>query len=409
MRLKVLIWFIITLNIFMKTILKALLFFLLAFYSFNLFCQGHKKLHFKALLVDTHNDILTTCLDDSVSFDADLKGKTHSDLKRFKEGGVDIQIFSIWCDGLKQQPFNYANRQIDTLYATISRHPNNIVLVKNSAELKKAVQQRKLAAMIGVEGGHMMEDDLAKLDSLYKRGARYMTLTWNNSTPWATSALFETTDTTNAPKGLTDFGKQVVQRMNQLGMIVDISHVGERTFYDALATSTKPVIASHSSVYAINPVYRNLRDDQIKAVAKNGGVIHVNFFSGFLDSNYFKKSKLFDDRHKAEMDSLLQVNPETYFAHAWLFKKYTAEVEDMKPPLSLLIDHIDYLVKLAGIDHVGLGSDFDGIPSAPKELFDVTTYPLITEALLQRGYSKKTVKKILGLNFLRVLKANEHQ
>lgn len=391
----------------MKHILRSITFVIAVCLSHLSYSQAHKNFHFKSLLVDTHNDILSECFDKHISFDDDLLGKTHSDLSRFKQGGVDVQIFSIWCDGEMKEPYKYANAQIDTLYATIKRNPAKIAMVTSSAELKKTVKDKKLAAMIGVEGGHMIENDLNKLDSLYNRGARYMTLTWNNSTPWATSAMLETSDSTNAPKGLTDFGKQVVKRMNTIGMIVDISHVGEKTFYDALAATTKPVIASHSSAYALDPVYRNLKDDQIKAVAKNGGVIHVNFYSGFLDSNFSKRDKAFQQKHKAERDSLLTINPAPHFASAFLFKKYANEVEDMKAPLSLLIDHTDHIVKLAGIDHVGLGSDFDGISSAPKELFDVTTYPLITEALLQRGYSKKDVRKILGLNFLRVLKANE--
>lgn len=391
----------------MKHILRLTAFVIAICLSHLSYSQAHKNFHFKSLVVDTHNDILSECFDKHISFDDDLLGKTHSDLSRFKQGGVDVQIFSIWCDGEMKEPYRYANAQIDTLYATIKRNPAKISLVTSSAELKKTVKDKKFAAMLGVEGGHMIENDLSKLDSLYNRGVRYMTLTWNNSTPWATSAMFETSDSTNAPKGLTDFGKQVVKRMNTIGMIVDISHVGEKTFYDALAATTKPVIASHSSAYALDPVYRNLKDDQIKAVAKNGGVIHVNFYSGFLDSNFSKRDKAFQQKHKAERDSLLTINPEPHFASAYLFKKYSNEVEDMKPSLSLLIDHIDHVVKIAGIDHVGLGSDFDGISSAPKELFDVTTYPLITEALLQRGYSKKDVRKILGLNFLRVLKANE--
>jgi membrane dipeptidase len=391
----------------MKLVLKAIAVVALVCLSHLSYSQANKKFHFKTLVVDTHNDILTECFDKHLSFDDNLLGKTHSDLARFKQGGVDVQIFSIWCDGEMKEPYNYANAQIDTLYATIKRNPSAVALVTSSAELEKAVKDKKLAAMIGVEGGHMIENDLSKLDNLYKRGVRYMTLTWNNSNPWATSAMFETSDSTNAPKGLTDFGKEVVKKMNALGMMIDISHVGEKTFYDVIAATTKPVIASHSSAYALAPVFRNLKDDQIKAVTKNGGVIHVNFYSGFLDSNFLRKDQAFQVRHKVERDSLLKINPEPHFAGASLFKKYASEVEDMKAPLSLLIDHIDQIVKIAGIDHVGLGSDFDGIESTPKGLFDVTTYPLITAALLQRGYSKKDVRKILGLNFLRVLKANE--
>ena len=195
--------------------------------------------------------------------------------------------------------------------------------------------------------------------------------------------------------------------MNELGMMVDLSHVGEQTFWDAINTTTKPVLVSHSCVYNLCPHRRNLKDEQIKAVGKNGGVIHLNFFSGFVDSNYDRRTEVFNTIHKAERDSLLKQNPEPYFADVFLFSKYAKEVEAMRPPLSLLLDHLDYIVRLIGVDHVGLGSDFDGINSAPQQLDDVTAMPLITKELLKRGYSKKDIQKILGENFLRLLKANE--
>ena len=206
--------------------------------------------------------------------------------------------------------------------------------------------------------------------------------------------------------GLTEFGKLVVKRMNELGMMVDLSHVGEQTFWDAINTTTKPVIVSHSCVYALCPHRRNLKDEQIKAVGKNGGVIHLNFYSGFVDSSFERRTDIFNNNHKAERDSLLKQNPEPYFADVFLFEKYPAEVKDLRPPLSLLIDHLDYIVKLIGVDHVGLGSDFDGINSAPQQLDDVTAMPLITKELLKRGYSKNDIRKILGENFLRIFEAN---
>lgn len=383
--------------------------------------QQARKLHFKSILVDTHNDILTTAIDDKLSFDQDLKGKTHSDLDRFAAGGVDVQIFSVWSDGSygPGKGFNHANRQIDTLYAVIARNPGKIALVTNPAQLKRTVRQHKLAAMIGLEGGHMIEDRLDYLDSLYRRGVRYMTLTWNNSTSWATSAMDETpgsrqqfgadsaaAETTPRKKGLTDYGKQIVRRMNELGMMVDLSHVGEQTFWDAIQTSTRPIIVSHSCVHSICPVFRNLKDDQIKAVAKNGGVIHLNFFSGFLDSGFVARNRAFNARHKAERDSLRKTVTDPYFADNYLFQKYTDEVKVLRPPLSLLMDHLDYIVQLVGPDYVGLGSDFDGISSSPQQLDDVTCFPLITEELVKRGYSKRDIRKILGENFLRVFKAN---
>jgi membrane dipeptidase len=189
-------------------------------------------------------------------------------------------------------------------------------------------------------------------------------------------------------------------------MMVDLSHVGEQTFWDAINLTTKPVIASHSSAWAICPVFRNLKDDQIKAIAKNGGVIHINFFSGFVDSSFTRRNRAFNQRHRAERDSLLKTVTDPDLADDYLFEKYHEEAKDLRPPLSLLLDHIDYMVKLAGIDHVGLGSDFDGISSTPQQLDDVTTYPVITQELLKRGYSKKDIRKILGENFIRVFKAN---
>lgn len=376
-------------------------------FLYDVNAQSYKELHFKSILCDTHNDILSTALEKGYRFDEDLSGKTHSDLNRMFKAGVDVQVFSIWCDGTEKQPYALANREIDTLYAWVQRNPSKMILVRNFDELAQAVKQHKLASMIGVEGGHMIEDDMNKLDSLYARGTRYMTLTWNNNTSWATSAKYEHDSAQSSRKGLTDFGKQVVQHMNKIGMMVDLSHVGEQTFWDAIKTTTKPVLVSHSSVYTICPVFRNLKDEQIKAVAKNGGVIQINFYSGFLDSTFDAKEKAFEARHKAEKDSLVATGKQEFYAWNFLFTKYADEVRNMRAPFKLVIDHIDYIAKLVGVDYVGLGSDFDGISFPPQEMDDVTSYPLITKALLERGYSKRDVEKISGGNFIRVLKANE--
>lgn len=371
--------------------------------------QSYRKLHQRALVVDTHNDFPNQSMEKNVSFDQNLKGITHSDLKRMKQAGIDVQVFSIWCDGSFGAGKGYAraNRQIDSLYAWTGRNPSDMMITKTPEDLKTAVKQKKLAVMMGVEGGHMIEDNLQYLDQLYERGVRYMTLTWNNSTSWASSAMDETKNThPDAKKGLTDFGKQVVKRMNELGMIVDLSHVGEQTFWDAIGVSTKPVIASHSCVHRLCPVFRNMKDEQIKAMAKNGGVIHLNFFSGFLDSSFAGRNTAFLQAHKKERDSLRAINPEPYYTEEYLFARYPEEVKALRPPLSLLMDHLDYIVRLVGVNHVGLGSDFDGISSAPQQLDDVTGFPLITKALQERGYSKKDIRKILGENFLRVFRAN---
>lgn len=387
------------------------LLFLLIAIPFAIQAQNYQKLHAKAIVVDSHNDILTACIEKKVSMDADLKGRTHSDLERWKEGGVDAQLFSVWCDGDQANPYAWATREMDTLDAVVSRNPDKMVIVKNYKELKQAIKNKKLASMFGVEGGHMIENNLDNLNTFYNRGTRYMTLTWNNSTSWATSAMAETTKKDSlalAHKGLTDFGKQVVKRMNELGMVVDISHVGEQTFWDVIHTTTKPVIASHSNAYALCPVFRNLKDEQILAIGKNGGVIDLNFYAGFVDSSFRSKEIKFILSHAREIDSLRETGVQREYAITLITEKYASEVEAARPPMRMLLDHLDYIVNLVGVNHVGLGSDFDGISSAPKQLDDVTSYPLITKALLERGYRKKDITKILGGNILRVLKANEN-
>jgi membrane dipeptidase len=325
-----------------------------------------------------------------------------------RDGGVDVQVFSIFCGPEQQQPYAFANRQIDSVYEWVRRNPNRMVLVKTPDELRQAIKDKKLASMLGVEGGHMIEDKVENLDALYVRGARYLTLTWNNSTSWATSAADETTKGDSLPhKGLTDLGKKIVERMNDLGMLIDVSHNGEQTFWDVIKYTRKPIIASHSSVWAFCHHRRNLKDDQIKAIAQNGGVIHLHFYAGFLDSTYEKKALNFQEQHKAEIDALIANGTQPNYARIITMEKYKDEVESMRPPLSLLLDHLDYIVKLVGIEHVGLGSDFDGIEAGPKELNGVQDFPLITKALRERGYGKKEIRKILGENFLRVFRANQ--
>ncbi|MCE2974434.1 MAG: dipeptidase [Sediminibacterium sp.] len=372
--------------------------------------QSVQKLHKKAIVVDSHNDIITACIEKNVRMDQDLRGKTHSDLQRMKEGGLDVQIFSVWCDGEKPAPFQFANREMDLLDEVIKNNPDKIALTRTTAEMEQAVKEKKIAALFGVEGGHMIENSLEKLDQIYSRGARYMTLTWNNSTDWATSAWDETykkDSLAKTHKGLTDFGREVVKRMNRLGMMVDLSHVGEQTFWDAIATTRSPVIVSHSNAWSICPVPRNLKDDQILAVGKNGGVIALNFYSGFVDSTYKKKEALFQKAHRKEIDSLIASGVQTEYALTLITEKYAAEANEARPSLEQLLAHLDHIVRLIGPDHVGIGSDFDGISSSPKGLDDVTSYPLLTDALLKRGFTKKQITNILGGNIIRVWKANE--
>ena len=365
-------------------------------------------IHQRAIFVDTHNDILSNELITGLDI-GKLQRSGNFDLVRAKKGGLDAQVFSVWCgeDYGKGKAFKFANREIDSLHALIARYPHRITLVRNSSELEKAITDKKLAAMIGVEGGHMIEDRMDYIDSLAKRGMAYLTLTWNNSTSWASSARDETHRRSSlAHVGLNDFGRQVVHRLNDLGVMIDLSHPGEQTFYDVLVTTNKPVIASHSCAYALNPHQRNLKDAQLKAIAKNGGVIFVNFYSGFVDSTYMDKEEKFLSRHKAEKDSLTKIYHDGDLANIRLNALHKAESDRLRPPLSMLIKEIDYIAKLIGVDHVGIGSDFDGAESYPLGIDDVTDYPKITAELLKIGYTEKDIDKILGGNFIRVFKAN---
>lgn len=386
--------------------------------------QSSRKLHSKAILIDTHNDILSEAMLDGKDISHRIT-EGHSDLDRWKEGGMDVQYFSVWTGEKARNKEGYyrdATALIDSLNKLVAKNPGRMVLARTYKEVKKGIKQEKLVALIGVEGGHMIEDDLDKLRDLYERGMRYMTLTWNNSTSWASSAMDETkmaAAPSKSPlagetlgeslkrKGLTEFGKQVVRKMNEMGVIVDLSHTGEQTFYDAIAVTAKPVILSHSSVWNLCPVFRNVKDDQIKAVAKNGGVICINFYSGFISKGFDERADYLTNTYRKKfMDSLQAAVKDTAAARVEWRKYFRVEMKQFQPTLGQMVDHIDYIVKLVGDKYVGLGSDYDGVSSLPIGLDDVTTYPKITEELLKRGYSKKSIKRILGGNVMRVMKAN---
>lgn len=382
---------------------------LLLLISLSVTAQSNRKLHFKAVVADGHNDVLSELVLEGVDI-SNRVSQGHSDLVRWKEGGLDVQFFSIWTGERarnKEGFFKDAMEEIDSLNVLALKNPGRMILARNYHEVKKGIRQEKLVALVGVEGGHMIEDDLGKLEELYRRDMRYLTLTWNNSTSWATSAMDETLRGDSLPhKGLTDFGKQVVRKMNELGIIVDLSHTGERTFYDAIETTTKPVILSHSSVWNICPVFRNVKDEQIKAVAKNGGVICINFYSGFISKEFDQKAEQVSQARKPFIDSLLALKVDSNAVRTQWRAHFRSEMKKVQPTLGQLVDHIDYIVKLVGDDYVGLGSDYDGVSSLPAGLEDVTTYPKITDELVRRGYSKKSIRKILGGNVMRVMKAN---
>jgi membrane dipeptidase len=392
--------------------MKKLLLLLWLFPSFTIIAsaQYSRKLHDKAILIDTHNDVLSESMLEGIDISHRV-AQGHSDLDRWKEGGLDVQFFSVWTGEKprnKEGFFKDAVQEIDSLGILVLKNPTRMTLARRYKEVKRGIRQDKLVALIGVEGGHMIEDDMGKLLELYNQGMRYLTLTWNNSTSWATSAKDETEQADKLEhKGLTDFGKQVVRKLNELGVIVDLSHVGEKTFYDAIATTTKPVMLSHSSVWSICPVFRNVKDEQIKAVAKNGGVICINFYSGFISKGYDARSEyLTGPGRKPVYDSLALIYTDTAVVRREWRKYYRAEMKKLQPTLADLADHIDYIVKLVGDAYVGIGSDYDGVSALPEGMDDVTTYPKLTEELVRRGYSTKSIYKILGGNVMRVMKAN---
>ncbi len=366
--------------------------------------QSTKQIHDKAIVVDTHGDILFNQIVSGIDI-GKLQNVGNFDLVRAKKGGLDVQVFSIWCD--EKGGYDLANQEIDSLYSLIKRYPSKITLVRNAAELENAVNEKKLAAMIGVEGGHMIENSFEKLEKLAQRGMAYLTLTWNNSTAWSSSAAEETTGKIKPNNaGLNDFGKQVIHKLNDLGVMVDLSHVGIKTFFDAINESKKPVLVSHSCVYQLNPVPRNLNDEQIKAVGKNGGLISLNFYSGFLDSTYNNKQKQFFAKHSVELKALSEKYGRSK-AIDTLIAKHQKDADATRPSIEVLIDHVDYIVKMIGVDHVGFGADFDGAESFPLGINSVADYPKITAALLKRGYNSSDITKMLGGNFIRVLKANK--
>lgn len=315
-------------------------------------------IHRRALVIDLHNDVLEKVVETGYQL-GPRHTVNHSDIPRFRDGGMDVQLLSIWINPTRYpaNPYQQALKFVAALDSQIVRNPNDLMQVRHVAEIDQAQAMGKIAGILAVEGGHAIENSLAKLKDLYARGARYLTITWNNSTDWAVSAR----DSRSATAGLSDFGKQVIQTMDSLGMIIDVSHTGIKTIEDILAVTRHPIVATHSGARALVEHTRNLYDDQIRKIAATGGVIGVPFYPFFLTGTS------------------------------------RATIND-------IVRHIDYIAKLVGVDYVAIGSDFDGIEVAPVDLREVSRLPLLTEALLQKGYSRADVRKILGENFLRVFR-----
>ena len=361
-----------------------------------------KKLHFSSIVVDTHDDTTQRFLDGQFDL-ARRDAKGSIDIPRMKEGGLGAIFFSIWIPSSVTGPpaVKRALDQIDAVREQVRAHPNDLALAATAEEVRRARDEGKIAALIGVEGGHMIDSNLGVLRMYAALGVRYMALTHTGNTEWADASTDKP-----AHNGLTDFGKDVVREMNRLGVMVDISHVSDKTFYDALAVSKAPIIASHSSCRALCDAPRNMTDDMMRALAARGGVIQINYHVGFLSQEFRDASRAHPEYDKEMQAQATQRCGPDESCQLVEFDQLTRElVEQGKLPRvswEKILDQIDHAVKVAGVDHVGLGSDFDGA-SMPYGMEDVSMLPKITEGLLRRGYSEGDVQRILGENTLRLM------
>ncbi|MEA2239329.1 MAG: rane dipeptidase [Thermoanaerobaculia bacterium] len=356
-----------------------------------------------SITVDTHADTPSEFLDHPFDLGA-LNSRGHFDYPRMKAGGLDAEFFAAYV------PAKYANRGaaayclkiMETIHEMVDAYPTWVRFATSTAGIRAAVDANRRAILIGIEGGHAIEDSLDLLRAFYRFGARYMTLTHTNTNNWADSSGDE-----GKHNGLTPFGKQVVLEMNRLGMLVDVSHVSDKTFYDVIEASKAPVIASHSSSRALAHVPRNMTDEMLVALAKNGGVAMVNFYPVFLSDEVAKASKEREEKLKPEIAALKAKDPLEGPEYQEGLRKLMDANPLPKVSWTVIVDHIDHMVKIAGIDHVGLGSDFDGIPAVPAGMEDVSKLPVIRAELKRRGYSEGDVRKIMGENFMRVFAAAE--
>jgi len=366
-----------------------------------------KQLHDRAIVIDTHDDTTQRLVFDK-NFNIGVRNKDGNiDIPRMREGGLDALFFSIWVPSDITGPpaVKRAFDQIDAVREAVRKFPNDLVLATTAAEVRKAAADRKIAALMGMEGGHMIDDDLGLLRLYAALGVRYMTLTHFHNNNWADSSTDKA-----AHNGLTPFGKDVVREMNRLGVMVDISHVADKTFYDALEVSKAPVLASHSSVRAIANHPRNMTDDMMRALARNGGVMMINYHAAFLSEEFRVASEKRSGNVVASMAAMSKKcggnEACTTMESERLDHEAMAKGELPKVTWEKIVEHIDHAVKVAGADHVGLGSDFDGA-TMPLGMEDASKLPKLTEALLKKGYSETDIQKILGGNILRVMEAVE--
>lgn len=366
--------------------------------------KDYLKIHFDALLVDTHNDFIWKVFDKGAVF-GQKNDFTQSDLPRFKAGGVDVQIFAVWIPmNQVKKSYRFTVSQINRLKSFETDYFQEFEFAKSYDDIARITSEKKLCGLIGIEGGTAIEKNLDNINAFFDLGVRYIGLTWNNSNFISTSAKEETEN--GKPGGLSGFGIEVIKRMNEVGMLIDVSHLSEAGFRDVMENSSSPVIASHSNCYSIAPHFRNLKDDQIKAIAKSGGYIGINFYDAFLDKDadknrtmnaYEKYPDELNALNEKYGDDLIKFNEER---NKFLQEKNIAA----GTTIDKVIEHIDYIKNLVGVDYIGIGSDFDGGITPPNELYDASCYPELTKKLVERGYTEEEIKKILGGNFLRVFK-----
>jgi membrane dipeptidase len=364
-----------------------------------------------AILIDTHDDVTSKTVDGYDIATPNRNGNT--DLARMKSGHLGAEFFAVYVDPSYVKDHHSANRalqMIDTVrHDIIAAHPDEFILATTADDIERAHKQHKIAALMGIEGGHAIEDSLRLLRDYYALGVRYMTLTHFNTNSWADSQGDIDDPSIEHHNGLTTFGKDVVREMNRLGMIVDISHTADRTFWDALETSTAPIIASHSACRALSSYTRNMTDDMIKALAAKGGVIQINFGCDFLSQRYYDAARPLQAQLRERYETIMQLSdvPARQAAIEQLRNEFKSEV----PPATLqdVVAQIDHAVQVGGIDAVGIGTDFDGVPCTPPELDGYDKFPTLTRALLEKGYTPDEVRKIYGGNLIRVMRAVEKQ
>lgn len=379
--------------------------------------QRALQIHKHAIVVDGHNDITSPMYDEDFDLGTSSVGKFHrdgdpfhTDNARLKQSGLTGFFFSIYVSASYAQNGGSARRAmdlIDATYRAAERYPNIYAMSYTAADIRRAKRQGKIAALMGIEGGHAIEDSLAALRDFYRLGIRYMTLTHNNTNNWADSNWVDQGREKSRHNGLSDFGKEVVREMNRLGMLVDISHVSDKTMSDVLDISTAPVIASHSSARALADHSRNINDDLLKRIAKNGGVVMINFYPAFIDDRYRTESAQRDQRLKLQLDALGEQYKNDPPALREATRKLYAENPIYVPSYTRIVDHIDHVKKVAGIDNVGIGSDYDGVPLLPEGMNGVEDLPLVTYEMLRRGYTEQEIRKVLGENFLRAFEQAE--